>query len=182
MTKKRKPAYYTVDFITALPEDQCRVRLERDDAPRYRGMGSSLAPMQQTTLVQGSGAFTIERTFPGALQPIRFQGRLDDNEAGDGTWVHGAITHDTENQVLIEGLIVFVVFFLLTALLYVRLRLRGLGISLPLMLLVLVVFSLRWRVMRATTRDLTAWVRRRLYVTAEQVTPAGAKTRANGSR
>lgn len=167
--KRQKPAYYTVDFVTALPVTQCRERLERDDTPSYRGPGSSLAPMVQRAIVQGNGAFTVERTYPGALYPIRFTGRLDDNEAGEGTWVHGAITHDAENQVLIEGLIVFLLFFLITALLFLRLRARSLVISLPLILLVLVVFSLRWRALRESTRDLAVWVRRRLYLTAEQV-------------
>ena len=27
---KSKPAHYTIDFVTALPLDQCRERLERD--------------------------------------------------------------------------------------------------------------------------------------------------------
>ena len=166
--KKTKPAFYTVDFITALPQDQCRQRLERDDAPRAGGFGAGLAPMQQRTLVKGSGAFVIERTFTGALQPVRFEGCLDEDDNSDGTWVHGAITHDTENQVLIEGLMVFLVFFLVTAMLFLRLRVRSLAISLPLLLLLLVVFSLRWRALRRSTRDLAAWVRRRLYVTVDQ--------------
>ncbi len=167
--KKRKPAYYTVDFVTALPVAQCRERLERGDSAAYHGPGSSLAPMVQRVVVRGNGAFTIERTYPGALYPIRLTGRLDDDESGGGTWVHGAITHDAENQVLIEGLVVFLLFFLITALLFLRLRARSFVISLPLILLVLVVFSLRWRALRESTRDLTVWVRRRLYLTAEQV-------------
>lgn len=167
---KDKPAFYTVDFVTALPKAQCRTRLDREDGIRSRGLGGSLAPMRQYTVVQDSGAFIIERTFAGALHPIRFQGSLDDDETSGGTWVHGAITHDTENQVLIEGLIVFLTFFLLTALLFLRLRVRGFAVSLPLVLLMLTVFSLRWRALRDSTRDLAASVRRRLYVTPDQVT------------
>lgn len=173
---KNKPAFYTVDFITALSKAQCRARLDRDDEVRVRSLGAGLAPMRQFTVVQDSGMFIIERLFPGAIHPIRFQGSLDDDENSGGTWVHGAITHDTENQVLIEGLIVFLVFFLFTALLYLPLRVRGFAISLPLMLLMLMVFSLRWRALRDSTRDLAASVRRRLYVTPEQV------MQNNGSR
>lgn len=167
--KKRKPTYYTVDFTTALPRSQCEERLTRDDAPRIRGRGASLVPMTQHTFVQQNGTFIVERTFSGAIRPIRFQGCLDDAPDDRGTWVHGAITSDTENQVLIEGLIVFVLFFLITALLFLRLRVRSFMISLPLILLVLTIFSLRWRAMRESTRDLAAWIRRRLYVTAGQI-------------
>lgn len=166
---KTKPAFYTVDFITALSKVQCRERLDRANDVRRYGFGASLAPVRQYTVVQDSGVFIIERTFPGALHPIRFQGSLDDDENSGGTWVHGAITHDTENQVLIEGLIVFLAFFLFTVLLYLPLRVRGFAISLPLMLLMLTVFSLRWRALRDSTRDLAASVRRRLYVTPDQV-------------
>lgn len=162
--------------MTALPLSQCRERLDRDEPVQYRGVGSSLAPMTQRTIVQGNGAFTVERTFPGALQPIRFTGRLDDDEASSGTWVHGAITHDTENQVLIEGLIVFLTFFLITALLFLRLRSRSFVVSVPMILFLLVIFSLRWRALRESTRDLAVWIRRRLYLTADQV------SRGNGSR
>lgn len=167
--KKQKPAYYTVDFITALPKSQCEQRLTRDDEPRYKGLGARLAPMQQYTTVESNGAFTVERTYSGAMRPIRFQGCLDDDANSDGTWVHGTIISDTENQVLIEGLVVFLFFFMITALLFLRLRVRGFMISLPLILLILTIFSLRWRALRESTRDMTAWIRRRLYLTAEQV-------------
>jgi hypothetical protein len=125
--------------------------------------------MQQYTTVEPNGTFTVERTFSGAIRPIRFQGNLDDDAHSDGTWVHGAITSDTENQVLIEGLIVFLFFFMITAVLFLRLRVRSFAISLPLVLLILIIFSLRWRALRESTRDLAAWIRRRLYVTTEQV-------------
>ena len=39
----------------------------------------------------------------------------------------------------------------------------------PILLLALYMMSLRWRAIRATTEDLTRWLRRRLYLTAEQV-------------
>lgn len=169
MSEKKAPLpFYVVDFVTALPPDRCRERLERDDDPG-KTVRSALVPVRQRALVQTSGAFLVERSFPGALQPIRFSGRLDADDNSSGTWVHGEITHDTENQVLIEGLIVFLTFFLIAVLFYLRLRVRGLIITAPLLLLALTIFSLRWHALRENTRDLAAWVRRRLYLTAEQV-------------
>lgn len=169
MDRKSKPAFYTVDFVTALPLDQCRERLERDV---LMPPGSRVAPTVQRTTIEGNDQFTIERTFPLALYPIQLKGCLDPHEKG-GTWVHGAITQDTENQVLIEGLIVFALFFLLTALLFLRLRTRVLVISVPLLVVTLYGMSLRWRMLRAATEDLTRWLRRRLYLTAEQVRRGG---------
>lgn len=169
MTKKQKPAHYTVDFITALPPEQCRQRLEQSDQPRLGRMGATLAPVTQHVVVQGNRNVTIERVFPGALHPIRFVGRLDDDENSDGTWVHGQITHDSENQVLIEGMIIFLVFFFLTVLVFFRLKTRAFIVTLPLLVLLLTVFSLRWRALREATRDVTATVRRRLYVTMAQM-------------
>jgi hypothetical protein len=166
---KRKPAYYTVDFVTALPPEACRERLEREEVLASRGVGSWLAPTTQRVAVSSGGEFTVERTFPGALYPIRLVGNLDRDEPGRGTWVHGAITHDTDNQVMIEGLILFVLFFLVTMLLFLRLKADSLMITLPLLALTLVVSSVRWRALRASTEDLTRWLRRRLYVTKEQV-------------
>ncbi len=166
---KHKPAWYIVDFITALPVTQCVARLERLDALPNRGLGGSLAPVRQRTRLQANRTFTVERTYPGAIHPIRLVGHLDPDAESDGTWVHGAITHDAQNQVLIEGMIVFLAFFLLTALLYLRLRTRGLVISGPLLLATLVVLSARWRALSRTTEDLARWLRRKLYVTAEQV-------------
>ena len=165
---KRKPAYYTVDFITALPLEACRERLEREDALASLGSGGWLAPVTQRVVVSSSGEFTVERTFPGALYPIRLAGNLDRDEPGRGTWVHGAITHDPDNQVMIEGLILFVLFFLVTTLLFLRLKADSLIITLPLLALMLVISSVRWRALRSSTEDLTRWVRRRLYVTKEQ--------------
>jgi hypothetical protein len=165
MTQKSKPAYYTIDFVTALPLDQCRERLERDV---FAPQGNRLAPITQRALVEGNDQFTVERTFPLAVYPIQLKGCLDPHQKS-GTWVHGAITQDTENQVLIEGLIVFALFFLLTALLFFRLRARVFVISVPLLLVTLYAMLLRWRALRAATADLTRWLRRRLYLTAEQV-------------
>jgi hypothetical protein len=165
---KRKPAYYTVDFVTALPPEACRERLEREDALAVQGIGGRLALVTQQVGVSSSGVFTVERTFPGAFSPIRLVGSLDRDESGGGTWVHGAITHDTDNQVMIEGLIVFVLFFLITTLLFLRLEADSLMITVPLLVLMLAVSSVRWRALRASTEDLTRWLRRRLYVTKEQ--------------
>jgi hypothetical protein len=166
---KRKPSYYTFDFVTALSIAECRERLQRGIASPPKGAGSSLAPITQRVFVLANNQFRIERAFPGAIHPIRLSGSLDPAPDGDGTWAHGAITHDTENQVLIEGLIAFVGFFLLTALLFVRLRVESLIISLPMLLLMLGVMSLRWRALRMATEDMARWVRRRLYLTPEQV-------------
>jgi hypothetical protein len=165
---KRKPAYYTVDFVTALSPEACCERLEREDAPAVQGIGGWLAPVTQRVAVSGGGEFTVERTFRGAFSPIRLVGSLDRDETGGGTWVHGAITHDTDNQVMIEGLILFVLFFLITTLLFLRLKADSLVITVPLLMAMLAVSSVRWRALRATTGDLTRWLRRRLYVTKEQ--------------
>jgi len=162
---KPKPAHYTIDFVTALPLDQCRERLERDV---FTPQKNQLTPVTQRVVVEGNDQFTVERAFPLSLYPIQLKGCLDPHEKG-GTWVHGAITQDTENQVLIEGLIVFAVFFLLTALLFLRLRVRVFVISVPMLLLTLYIMSLRWRALRANTEDLTRWLRRRLYLTSEQI-------------
>jgi hypothetical protein len=165
MSDKPKPAHHTIDFVTALPLDQCRERLERDV---FTPQKNRLAPVTQHVTLEGNDQFTIERSFPFALYPIQLKGCLDPHEKG-GTWIHGAITQDAENQVLVEGLIVFVSFFLLTALLFLRLRVRVFVISVPLLVAVLYGMSLRWRALRASTEDLTRWLRRRLYLTAEQV-------------
>jgi hypothetical protein len=165
MSDKTKPAHYTIDFVTALPLDQCRERLERDV---FRPQKNQLTPITQRVRLEGNDQFTIEREFPYALYPIQLKGCLDPHDTG-GTWVHGAVTQDTENQVLIEGLIIFLIAFLLTALLFFRLRVRVFVITVPMLLLALSVMSLRWRAIRAATEDLTRWLRRRLYLTAEQV-------------
>ncbi|HVO71420.1 MAG TPA: hypothetical protein VMT24_15325 [Aggregatilineaceae bacterium] len=162
---KRKPAYYTVDFVTALPPEACRERLEREDAQR---IGGRLVPVTQQVAVSGIGVFTVERRYPGAFSPIRLVGSLDRDESSGGTWVHGAITHDTDNQVMVEGLTVFVLFFLITTLLFLELEADSLLITVPLLVLMLAVSSARWRALRASTEDLTRWLRRRLYVTKEQ--------------
>ncbi|MCD4684712.1 MAG: hypothetical protein K8S97_02100 [Anaerolineae bacterium] len=169
MTKKQKPTHYTVDFITALPLDRCRQRLEQSDQPKLGGAGATFASVTQRVIVQGNGTVTIERAFPGAIHPIRFVGRLDDDDNSAGTWVHGQITHATENQVLIEGMIIFLVFFMLIVLAFFRLKTRAFVFTLPVLIMLLTLFSLRWRALRDATRDLTATVRRRLYLTAAQV-------------
>ena len=165
---KGKPAHYTIDFVTALSKSDCIDRLDRPVILPARSLGAWLAPMTQQVFVRDSGQFIVERGFPGALHPIRLEGNLEDHEDG-GTWVNGAITRDTYNQVLVEGLIVFVAFFVITALLFLRLMTRGLVITLPMLLAVLLVLSIRWRALRAQTLDLTRWLRRRLYVTTDQI-------------
>lgn len=166
---KRKNPEYAVEFVTALPVRDCIERLERASAPPNRGLGGALAPLRQEMLLGDNRTFVVERHFAGALHPIRFAGSLDPDDSG-GTWVHGAITHDTANQVLLEGLGVFLLFFVLAVGLFVVLKTRGLLLLSPLILLVLVLCSIRWRALHAATLDLVRWVRRRLYVTPEQLT------------
>jgi hypothetical protein len=170
---KRKSPRHVADFVTALGLQACHDRLVRADATPPSGVGTWLVPVTQRTLVTRGGQFTIERMFAGALHPIRFVGYLDSDESG-GTWVHGAVTHDTSNQVLVEGLIVFLLFFLVTALLFLRLRVMAFAISLPLLLVVLMMLSARWRALRQATDDITRWLRQRLYLTEEQVRGRGA--------
>jgi hypothetical protein len=166
---KRVPTGYTIDFVTALPIDDCRDRLERGAMLHPKSTGSWLAPVEQRTQVLKDNSFVIERTFPGAIHPIRLIGHLDRDDASPGTWVHGAVTHDTYNQVLIEGLLVFLTFFMLAALLFLRLKAEGIMMAVVLLLATLSIFTLRWRALRAATEDAALWVRRRLYVTAGQV-------------
>jgi len=165
---KRKNPEYAVDFVTALPVRDCVERLERGPVSLNRGWSGALAPLRQETVLGDNRMFTIERHFTGSLHPITFAGSLDPDDSG-GTWVHGAITHDTENQVLLEGLVVFVLFFVLAVLLFVALKTRGLLILGPVFVLALLVFSARWRALHSATLDLARWVRRKLYVTPEQV-------------
>ncbi len=164
---KQKPVRTIADFVTALSPDECRERLARSDGVTLRDLDSGFTPITQRVLLTRGGMFTIERTYPGALFPIRFVGHLDPDESG-GTWVHGAITHDVDNQVMLEGLAVFVLFFLLTAMFYVRLGTRAFAFSLPVLTALLVMFAVRWRVLRHATGDITRWLRQRLYVTEEQ--------------
>ncbi|NLE51099.1 MAG: hypothetical protein GX613_06810 [Chloroflexi bacterium] len=165
---KRKNPEYAVDFATALPVRDCIERLERDTAPLQRGLGGALAPLRQEMILGDNRTFIVERHFTGALHPIRFVGSLDPDDSG-GTWVHGAITHDTANQVLLEGLAVFVVYFLLAVAFFIALKTRGLLLLGPFVLAGLVLFSIRWRALHAATLDLARWVRRKLYVTPEQL-------------
>jgi len=166
---KRKNPEYEVEFVTALPVRDCMERLERASVPGNRGLVGALAPLRQETLLGDNRTFTVERYFTGALHPIRFVGSLDPDSSG-GTWVHGAITHDTANQVLLEGLSVFVLFFVLAVVFFVALKTRGLLLLSPVILVALVLCSVRWRALHAATLDLARWVRRRLYVTPEQLT------------
>lgn len=71
MGDKTKPAYYTVDFVTALPLISCRERLEHEVVFKRRTIGEQLAPLEQQTTLRENGAFVVERTFPGAMHPIR---------------------------------------------------------------------------------------------------------------
>lgn len=169
---KRKSTRHMADFVTALGPEACRERLARADASPLSGVGTWLTPVAQHTQVTRDGQFTVERTFAGGLYPIRFVGHLDPDESG-GTWVHGAITHDTANQVLVEGVIVFLVFFLVTVLLFLRLRVLAFAVSLPVLLMLLVVFSARWQTLRRATDDIARWLRQRLYLTDEQVRGRG---------
>jgi hypothetical protein len=164
-SKRAKPGFI-VNFTTALPPSDCQDRLERSD---LRLASSSLAPITQRVKVDDGGTFVVERSFPLALHPIRLVGHLDPDADGEGTWVHGAITHDTANQVLIEGLVIFITFFLFTALFYLRLRTRSLIITGPMLVLMLALISLRWRALRRATEDVARWLRQRLYLTAGQV-------------
>ncbi|MEB2288036.1 MAG: hypothetical protein OZ934_08000 [Anaerolineae bacterium] len=165
---KRKAPRHMADFVTALEPEACRDRLARADASPGTGVGTKLTPIAQHTQVARDGQFAVERTFAGGLHPIRFVGHLDPDESG-GTWVHGAITHDTANQVLIEGLIAFLVFFLGTVLLFLRLRALAFAVSIPMLFLLLVMLSARWRTLRRATDDIARWLRQRLYLTDGQV-------------
>ncbi len=167
-TRKRKVPRYTADFITALSPTDCRARLERDPYDMPRGLGGPLAPMVQTAHLGDDDGFTVERSFPGALVPIRFTGELNRNESGGGTWVHGAVTHDPANQIMLEGLGVFVTFFLLSTLMFFRLRADAFLITAPLAGLALAVLTLRWRALQRAAEDLPRWLRRKLYLTQEQ--------------
>lgn len=167
MGEKLKPVWYTVDFVTALPVQDCVTRLERLVFLPPSGLGGTLAPVRQQTMIHDTNAFTVERWYPGAIYPIRLVGHLD--RTPEGTHVHGSITHDAANQVLIEGLVVFLTVFLITALLFLRLRARVLVISVPLLLALLTLASIRWRALRAAAEDLTPWLRHKLYVTPQQL-------------
>ncbi len=167
---KRKLSLYGIDFVTALPVDECVRRLERPAPdPARRGLDALLVPVEQQVDIGEVRTFTIERRYPGAMRPLRLAGELDPDPQSGGTWVHGAVTHDAANQVLVEGMLLFFAFFLISALFFLRLRGEGFFVSLPLFLLLLIVFSIRWRALRRTTEDMGRWVRKKLYVTPGQV-------------
>jgi hypothetical protein len=166
-SKRKKSSRYVADFVTALPLERCRERLLHADGMTVRS-GTRLTPIRQRVTVERDGSFVVERVFAGALRPICFHGCLDPHDSG-GTWVHGAITDDAYNQVLIEGLIVFLAAFLITAALFLRLGVRAFVVTLPLLLMALSVASLRWRALQRAAEDVPRWLRQRLYLTAEQV-------------
>lgn len=166
-SKRKMPPRYIADFVTALPLEACRDRLLRADGMVVSD-GTRLTPVRQRVTVERDGSFVVERVFTGALRPICFHGCLDPHDSG-GTWVHGAITGDAYNQVLIEGLIVFLVAFLITAALFLRVGVRAFAVTLPLLLIALSVASLRWRALHRAAEDVPRWLRQRLYLTAEQV-------------
>jgi len=166
---KRKSPHYVVDFVTALSPADCIDRLKRSDPVRLADIGGPLAGIRQQIMLRANGQFILERTFPWAIYPIQLRGSLDPEDDGSGTWVHGAVTQDTMNQVMIEGLVLFVLFFLVTVLFFLRLKLRALVITAPLFLLLLLILSRRWRTLRHATEDAARWLRRKLYVLPEQV-------------
>jgi len=168
--RKGKTPQHTIDFVTALSPAGCIERLQQDElsAPRISGIGGWLAPAQQTVIVHRDNEFTIERRYPGALVPIRLSGQLDQDRSG-GTWVHGAVTHDVENQIWVEGLIVFMAFFVLTTIFFLRLKWDGLLVSIVLFGAILVLATARWRGLNEHAADTARWVRRKLYVTREQL-------------
>jgi hypothetical protein len=167
---KNKLPQYAVDFVTALPAQDCRERLERGLlTPVNSGLSSALAPMTQETQLLDETTFLVERSYPGAMHPIRLAGHLDPRDDGSGTWVHGAITHDTYNQVIVEGLLAFAGFFVLSTLFFLRLRADGILLALVVFLPGLILWMLRWRALNRATEDTARWVRRRLYVTRDQL-------------
>jgi len=169
--KPKKSPRYVADFVTALSPEACRERLLRADGTSVSS-STRLTPVRQRVHVERDGSFVIERVFPGALHSICFHGCLDAHDSG-GTWVHGAVTSDTYNQVLIEGLLIFLAAFLITAALFLRVGVRAFVVTLPLLLILLSVGSLRWRTLQRVTEDVPRWLRQRLYLTAEQVRRRG---------
>lgn len=167
-SKRKKSPRYVTDFVTALAPDACRERLLRADGMMVRGSGTRLTPVVQRVSVERDGSFTVERVFPGALRPISFSGHLDPADEG-GTWVHGAITHDSYNQVLVEGLLIFLIVFLVTVGLFLRLQMRALLVAIPFLLALLGAGWARWRTLHWATEDMSRWLRQRLYLTATQV-------------
>lgn len=168
--RKEKVPRHTIDFVTALSPAGCIERLQQNElsAPEIAGMGRWLAPAQQTVIVHRDNEFTLERRFAGAIVPIRMSGLLDQDRSG-GTWVHGSVTHDVENQIWVEGLIVFVAFFILTTLFFLRLKWDGLLLSIVLFGAILALATARWRALNEHAADTARWVRRKLYVTRDQL-------------
>ncbi len=167
---KGKTPQHTVDFVTALSPAGCIERLQQNElsTPEISGLGRWLAPAQQTVIVHRDNEFIIERRYPGAFVPIRLAGLLDQDRSG-GTWVHGAVTHDVENQIWIEGLIVFVAFFVLATLFFTELEWDGLFLAVALFGAILVLTTARWRALNEHAADTARWVRRKLYVTRDQL-------------
>ena len=174
--QKEKQVRQAFDFTTALSVAECTERLQRSYVMPSKGLGPALASARQIATVEASGSFEIERRFAGGLYPIRLVGNLDRNPDGSGAWVHGALTHDAHNQVLIEGMIVFLTFFLMTALLFLRLKTRAFIVSGPILLMWLALASVRWRMLRRYAEDFPRWLRQRLYLTADQIRPQRPRT------
>lgn len=166
---KDKRQFPTFDFVTALPLAACSERLERSAEVITKVPVGKLTPIQQRVTMTGSQSFVMERYYPGALQPIRLEGFIDPVEKGSGTWVHGGIARDVSNQIMLEGLLIFVIYFLMAVLLFLRLKTTGFAVSVPVLLILLVAFGARWRVLRLAVDDSVRWVRRKLYVTANQI-------------
>lgn len=166
---KGKRQLPTFDFVTALPPAGCVERMERSTEVITPVNSSILTPVKQRVTMTSNRAFVMERFYPGALQPIRVEGNLDPVEKGPGTWVHGGVIRDVSNQIMLEGLMIFMGFFLLTVLLFFRLKTESFVVSVPLLLVTLVMFGARWRALRQTVDDSVRWVRRKLYVTANQI-------------
>ena len=95
---KGKPAHYTIDFVTALSKTDCIDRLDRPVILPARSLGAWLAPMTQQAFVRDADSLSWSAGF-GALHPIGW--RAISRSRDGGTWVNGAITHDTYNQVLV---------------------------------------------------------------------------------
>ena len=77
---KRKNPEYAVDFVTALPVQDCLERLERSAVAPSQGWGGALAPFRQETVLGDNRTFTVERRFAGGLRPITFTGSLDPDD------------------------------------------------------------------------------------------------------
>jgi|GEM_PF-1637216 len=163
MGNKRKPASHMADFVTVMPIEECRELVGRSVKLYAPGPGGLLTSIQQKTIVRSNDQFVIERHFSGAIKPIRLEGQLDSTSDG-GTHVHGKITTDVENQVVIEGMLLFIIFYALMGLVFLRSGVRGAVVMIPLFLFCLGLGWLRWRALRFFADDVSRWLRRKLYI------------------